>query len=75
MWAASVEFGRKVALTQGHPSQPMHIDYPCITQFQDLVEPKDYRKPTRKEQVRYDGELAEHFQCDPATLTENQLRA
>ena len=53
----------------------MHIDYPCITQFQHLVEPKDYRKPTRKEPVRYDGELAEHFQCDPANLTENQLRA
>lgn len=53
----------------------MHIDYPCITQFQHLVEPKDYRKPTTKEQVRYDGELAEHFQHVPATLTENQLRA
>jgi len=53
----------------------MHIDYPCITQFQHLVEPKDYRKPTRKEPVRYDGELAEHFQHVPATLTENQLRA
>ena len=52
----------------------MHINYPSITQFQQLVELKDYRKPTKKEYVRYVRKLAEHFQCDPATLTENQLR-
>jgi hypothetical protein len=53
----------------------MHItNYPSITQFQQHVELKDYRKPTTKEYVRYVRKLAEHFQCDPATLTENQIR-
>jgi integrase/recombinase XerD len=51
-----------------------YTSYPSITQFQQLVELKDYRKPTKKEYVRYVRKLAEHFQCDPATLTENQLR-
>ena len=51
-----------------------YTSYPSITQFQRLVELKDYRKPTKKEYVRYVRKLAEHFQCDPATLTENQLR-
>jgi len=71
----SVQFGRAVALTQGHPARPMkYTSYPSIIQFQQLVELKDYRKPTKKEYVRYVRKLAEHFQCDPATLTENQLR-
>src|SRR5437660_6328219 len=49
----------------------MHItNYPSITQFQQHVELKDFRKPTKKEYVRYVRKLAEHFQCDPATLTE-----
>jgi len=52
----------------------MHTNYPSITQFQQLVELKDYRQPTKKEYVRYVRKLAEHFQCDPATLTEDQLR-
>lgn len=52
----------------------MNINYPSITQFQQLVELKDYRPATKKEYVRYVRKLAEHFQCDPATLTENQLR-
>ena len=52
----------------------MHINYPSITQFQQLVELKDYRGPTKKEYVRYVRKLAEHFQCDPATLTEDQVR-
>ena len=50
------------------------INYPSITKFQQLVELKDYRKPTKKEYVRYVRKLAEHFQCDPATLTEDQIR-
>jgi len=46
--AASVQFGRAVALTQG--TLPAYaINYPSITQFQQLVELKDYRKPTKKE--------------------------
>ena len=52
----------------------MHINYPSITKFQQLVELKDYRKPTKKEYVRYVRKLAEHFQCDPATLSEDQIR-
>jgi integrase/recombinase XerD len=51
-----------------------HTNYPSITQFQQLVELKDFRQPTKKEYVRYVRKLAEHFQCDPATLTENQIR-
>ena len=52
----------------------MKIHYPSITKFQQFVELKDYRPPTKKEYVRYVRKLAEHFQCDPAALTENQLR-
>jgi integrase/recombinase XerD len=49
-------------------------NYPSITQFQQHVDLKDYRLPTRKEYVRNLRKLAEHFQCDPAQLSENQLR-
>src|ERR1051326_1186383 len=53
----------------------MHnINYPSITQFEQHVELKDFREPTKKEYVRYVRKLAEHFQCDPATLTQDQLR-
>jgi integrase/recombinase XerD len=53
----------------------MHkTNYPSITAFQQHVELKDFRAPTKKEYVRYVRKLAEHFQCDPATLTEDQLR-
>jgi len=48
--------------------------YPSLTRFQQHVDLKDYRLPTRKEYVRNLRKLAEHFQADPATLTENQLR-
>lgn len=46
------------------------INYPSITEFQNLVELKDYRPPAKKEYVRYVRKLAGHFQCDPATLSE-----
>ena len=52
----------------------MKLHYDSIAQFQQLVELKDYRPATKKEYVRYVCKLAEHFQCDPATLCENQLR-
>jgi len=52
----------------------MKLNYSSITQFQQLVDLKDYRRPTKKEYVRNVRKLAEHFQCDPATLSENQLR-
>jgi site-specific recombinase XerD len=52
----------------------MKLNYPSISQFQQLVELKDYRPSTKKEYVRYVCKLAEHFQRDPATLTENQVR-
>ena len=44
------------------------LNYPSIAKFQQLVELKDYRPATKKEYVRYVCKLAEHFQCDPATL-------
>ena len=49
--------------------------YPSITKFQQFVELKDFRAPTKKEYVRYVRKCAEHFNCDPLTLTEDQLRA
>ena len=53
----------------------MKLHYPSITKFQQLVELKDYRPATKKEYVRYVCKLAEHCQRDPATLTENDIRA
>ena len=52
----------------------MITNYPSITQYQQLVELKDYRPITKYEYVRMVRKLAEHFKCDPATLSENQLR-
>jgi site-specific recombinase XerD len=49
-------------------------NYPSIVQFQQLVELKDYRGPTKKEYVRYVRKFAEHLQADPATATEDRLR-
>jgi site-specific recombinase XerD len=49
--------------------------YPSIAKFADFVQLKDYRQPTKDEYVRYVRKLAEHYTCDPATLTEDQLRA
>jgi integrase len=46
-----------------------------IATFAAFVELKDFRGPTKKEYVRYVRRLGDHFQCDPATLTEDQLRA
>jgi integrase/recombinase XerD len=50
------------------------LNYPSILKFQQLVELKDYRPATKKEYVRYVRKLAEHFQCDPASLSQNQIR-
>jgi site-specific recombinase XerD len=47
---------------------------PSITQFKQYVQLRDYRPATKKEYVRCTWKLAEHFDCDPATLTESQLR-
>lgn len=48
--------------------------HPSILKFQQLVELKDFRPATKKEYVRCVWKLAEHFDCDPARLVENQLR-
>jgi integrase/recombinase XerD len=52
----------------------MNTDYPSIAKFQQLVELKDFKPPTKKEYVRYVRRLADHVHCDPATITEDQLR-
>ena len=52
----------------------MNITHCSITKFQQLVELKDFRPATKKEYVRYVRRLSEHFHCDPAALTEDQLR-
>ena len=55
--------------------KPTVPTYPSLTKFTDFVQLKDYRQPTKDEYVRYVRKLGEHYQCDPATLTEDQLRA
>ena len=46
-----------------------------ITKFTAFVQLKDFRAPTKKEYVRYVRRLADHYRCDPLTLSEDQLRA
>jgi len=53
----------------------LKLSYPSLAKFTDFVQLKDYRQPTKDEYVRYLRKLAEHFQCDPATLTQDQVRA
>ena len=50
-------------------------NHPSIAQFTAFVQLKDFRGPTKKEYVRYVRRLGDHYQCDPATLTEDQVRA
>jgi integrase/recombinase XerD len=49
--------------------------YPSLAKFSDFVQLKDYRQPTKDEYVRYVRKLGEHYAGDPATLTEDQVRA
>jgi integrase/recombinase XerD len=49
--------------------------YPSLAKFADFVQLKDYRQPTKDEYVRYVRKLGAHYQCDPASLSEDQLRA
>jgi len=49
--------------------------FPSLAKFSDFVQLKDYHPPTRDEYVRYVRKLGEHYQGDPATLTEDQVRA
>lgn len=48
---------------------------PSLAKFADFVQLKDYRPPTKDEYVRYVRKLGEHYHCDPATLSEDQVRA
>jgi site-specific recombinase XerD len=49
--------------------------HPSLTKFTAFVQLKDFRGPTKKEYVRYVRRLGDHYQCDPAMLTEDQVRA
>jgi len=49
--------------------------FPSLAKFADFVQLKDYRPPTQDEYVRYVRKLGEHFAGDPATLSEDQVRA
>jgi len=51
------------------------IDTPSLAKFSAFVQLKDFRAPTKKEYVRYVRRLGDHYQCDPAMLTEDQVRA
>lgn len=50
------------------------LTFPSIIKFQQFVELKDFRTPTKNEYVRYVRKCAEHFQSDPAALSEDQIR-
>ena len=50
-------------------------DTPSIAKFTAFVQLKDFRGPTQKEYVRYVRRLGDHHHCDPAALTEDQIRA
>ena len=52
----------------------MKTDCSSIIRFREFVELKDFKPPTKKEYVRYVRRLADHFHCDPASLSEDQLR-
>ena len=52
----------------------IYPNYPSITKYQQLVELKDHSLLTKTRYVHLVRKLAEHFKCDPATLSENQLR-
>jgi len=52
----------------------INTNVPSIATFAAFVQLKDYRQPTKKEYVRYVRRLGDHYQCDPATLTEDQIR-
>ena len=54
---------------------PPMIDTPSLAKFSAFVQLKDFRAPTKKEYVRYVRRLGDHYQCDPALLTEDQVRA
>jgi hypothetical protein len=45
-----------------------------IQKFKQLVELKDYRRPTKRHYVCAAWKVAEHFDCDPGTLSEDQIR-
>lgn len=50
------------------------LNYPSLQQFTQFVELKDLRAATRSNYVRYIRRLGDHFQADPAGLSEAQLR-
>lgn len=51
------------------------MNYSSILRFQQFVELRDYRPQTKSEYVRCLRRLADYYQNDPATLTEDDLRA
>jgi integrase len=51
-----------------------NVNYPSIPQFEQLIKLKDYRPRTGYAYVQALRKLARHFVCDPALLTEDQVR-
>jgi integrase/recombinase XerD len=47
---------------------------PSVIQFKQWVELRDYRPATKSEYVRQAWKIAQHFNGDPARLSENQVR-
>jgi integrase/recombinase XerD len=52
----------------------MIYPYPCIQKFVQHVELKDYRSETKQAYLGVVCRLAKHFQSDPATVCQDQLR-
>jgi integrase/recombinase XerD len=50
------------------------LNHPCIQYFTQFVQLKDLRPKTEAEYVRRIRGLGDHFQTDPATLSEAQIR-
>ena len=73
-WLREVFCGEGVP-TQAHPSPHMNQNIvSSITQFKQHVELKDYRRPTKEAYVRCLWRLVEHYEKDPGTLSEDELR-
>ena len=52
----------------------MNNNYTSIAQFEQQVQLKDFRPRSRYAYARVLRKLAEHFECDPAQLTQDQVR-
>ena len=53
----------------------MNNNHSSITGFEQFVQLQDFKLRTRREYLRVVRRCADHFQCDPAMLSEGQFRS